>query len=71
MSERIAEFDEADDALRFAKMKNRLCGSDDFDVCGGVHKMYAVMPRLRYTTSSGRSESPPESEPFTYEDDEE
>ena len=48
MSERIAEFDSADDALMFAKMKNRLCGADDYDVCGGLQKMYAVMPKLRY-----------------------
>lgn len=47
MSGRIAEFDFADDALLFAKMKNRLCGSDDYDVCSGIQKMYAVMPKLR------------------------
>lgn len=60
MSERIAEFDSCDDALHFAKLKNRLCGSDDFDVCGGIHKPYAVMPRIRYPSNLGNPESAPD-----------
>jgi hypothetical protein len=70
MSERIAEFDSADDALHFAKMKNRLCGSDDYDVCGGIHKMYAVMPKIQYATNLGDPFSPPDTLPYREGDDE-
>jgi hypothetical protein len=68
MSERIAEFDSADDALHFAKLKNRLCGSADFDVCGGIHKMYAVMPKIRYATELGDSDEPPDSRALNCEE---
>ena len=37
MSRRIAEFDESDDALRFAKLKGA-----DYTVCGGINRIWAV-----------------------------
>jgi hypothetical protein len=67
MSERIAEFDNADDAWAFRNMKGKL----DYDVCGGIHKMYAVMPKLQYATNLGDSFSPPEAMPYREGDDDE
>ena len=64
---RIAEFDSADDAWAFRNLK----GAGDYDVCGGIHKLYAVIPKPRYATNLGNPESPPESEPFDYGDDDE
>lgn len=53
---RIAEFDSADDAWAFLNMK----GKDHYEVCGGIHKMYAVIPKRVYATNLGNPESPPE-----------
>lgn len=57
MSERIAEFESADDAWAFRNMK----GKEDYEVCGGLHMMWAVMPKIRYATNLGRPDEPPES----------
>jgi hypothetical protein len=65
---RVAEFDSADDALRFARMKG-----PDYTVCGGIRFMYAVRPKSRLEIGAGASESPPESlvdEDEFYEDNE-
>lgn len=42
VTNRIAEFEDADDALRFARMKG-----PDYTVCGGIRFMYAVRPKAR------------------------
>ena len=63
---RIAEFDSADDAWAFRNLK----GASDYDVCGGIHKLYAVIPKPRYATNLGRTDEPPESVLFDGDDDE-
>jgi hypothetical protein len=64
VSERIAEFADAQDALRFAKLKG-----PDYEVCGGINYMYAVIPKRRYATEF-RSDQPPESVAMnSHEDD--
>jgi hypothetical protein len=67
MSERIAEFGDLDDANRFRRMK----GAADYDVVAGINLPWAVMPKIRYASNLGRSDEPAESEPFTYDEDEE
>jgi hypothetical protein len=39
---RIAEFEESDDALRFCKLKG-----EDYTVCAGINLMWAVRPKSR------------------------
>ena len=54
MSRRIAEFDESDDALRFAKMKG-----EDFTVCAGIDRPWAVRTKdVRAFNYNG--ETPPD-----------
>ena len=53
MTNRIAEFDDSDDALRFAKMKG-----EDYCVCAGVQRMWAVRPLDRATIFPGSGEEP-------------
>lgn len=65
---RIAEFDDPDDAYRFAKLKG-----PDYTVCGGIQRMWAVRPLASRQTNLGNPESPPEShvdEDEFYEDEE-
>lgn len=59
---RIAEFNDANDALRFARMKG-----DDYTVVGGIHLLYAVMPRPVYF-DHGDGFSPPEALPASRRD---
>ena len=65
--DRIAEFHDSDDAHAFMKAKNREAGEDVYTVCGGLHMMWAVMPKLSYQTGNGRDE-PPESHYFEDDD---
>ncbi len=63
---RIAEFEDADDALRFARMKG-----PDYCVCGGIRFMYAVRPKSAREVG-GTGEQPPDrlvDEDEFYEDD--
>jgi hypothetical protein len=53
---RIAEFQESDDALRFAHMKGA-----DYTVCGGIHLMWAVRPKSRREIGMGHPEQPSDS----------
>lgn len=57
MTERIAEFECSDDAHAFMKAKNREVGEDVYTVCGGLHMMWAVMPKLSYQTDEDDDES--------------
>lgn len=64
---RIAEFDESDDALRFAKMKGA-----DYTVCDGLQRMWAVRPKSRREIGLGDPFSPAESmvdEPEDYDNE--
>lgn len=61
MSERIAEFMQAEDARRFAKLKG-----DDYEVVGGISMPYAVMPKILYAAGFSQEEPP---ELFHYDDD--
>lgn len=49
MSKRIAEFDTAEDAMDFCRMK----GSGFYEVVGGIDKLYAVIPKVLRTTNLG------------------
>lgn len=64
MTHRIAEFQESDDALRFAHMKGA-----DYTVCGGLHMMWAVRPKSRRELGMGRPFEPPESVVDEYVDE--
>lgn len=55
---RIAEFDESDDALRFAKLKG-----EDYTVCAGIQRMWAVRPKSRREIHS----SPFEPQDYVYD----
>ena len=55
MSRRIAEFEESDDALRFAKMKGA-----DYTVCGGINMAFAVRAKMSHEIGAGNPEQPPE-----------
>ena len=63
MTNRIAEFQESDDALRFAHLKG-----PDFTVCGGVHMMWAVRPKSRREVGLGDPFEPAESVVDEHED---
>jgi hypothetical protein len=64
MSRRIAEFDESDDALRFAKMKGA-----DYTVCAGLQKLWAVRPKSRREIGLGDPFGPPDSVVDDYDGD--
>lgn len=53
MSRRIAEFDESDDALRFAKLKG-----EDYTVCAGMDRPWAVRTKMRREMGMGHPEQP-------------
>lgn len=51
MNGRIAEFEESDDALDFAKRKGQ-----DFTVCPGINMPWAVRYKERHELATGNSE---------------
>jgi hypothetical protein len=67
MSRRIAEFEESDDALRFARMKGA-----DYCVCGGIHFAWAVRPKMAHEIGLGNPAQPAErvNDSATYDGDE-
>jgi hypothetical protein len=53
---RIAEFEDSDDALRFCKAKGA-----DYTVCAGIRFAWAVRPKSRREIGMGHPEQPSDS----------
>lgn len=51
-SNRIAEFQDSDDALRFCKMKGA-----DYTICAGIRFAWAVRPKMRHELNADPSQS--------------